>query len=167
MDALKESLFSWWKGISLREQRMVIACTFLVLFGVVYWGIVQPVSARVDTARVRINSEKQLLSWVSNKADRIIELRRQGGIRTSSEPSEPFNQVISASAKRYKIELIRIQPRDEMLQVWVKPVTFDNFVHWLAFLQQKQGVQVVFMDISNSDTTGVIEVKRLQLKRGG
>ncbi|UGA54924.1 type II secretion system protein M [Vibrio sp. VB16] len=164
MSTLKESIFSWWRSISLREQRMVLVCSILIIVGGFNWGLIQPLSERANTAKVRINSEKALLQWVSDSADRIIELRGNGGISVSNEP---FNQVISTSAKSYKIELIRIQPRDEMLQVWVKPVAFDQFVHWLAYLQQKQAVQVEFMEISNSDSKGIIEVKRLQLKRGG
>lgn len=164
MSALKESILSWWGSISLREQRLVIACSILLLLGGMYWGLIQPISERTDTAKVRINSEKQLLQWVVDSADRIVELRSKSGISTSDEP---FNQVVSTSAQSYKIELIRIQPRDDMLQVWVKPVAFDQFVHWLAYLQRKQSVQVEFMEISSSDSKGIIEVKRLQLKRGG
>lgn len=164
MSALKESILSWWSSISIREQRLVIACSILLLLGGMYWGLIQPISERTDTAKVRINSEKQLLQWVVDSADRIVELRGKSGVSTSDEP---FNQVVSASAQSYKIELIRIQPRDDMLQVWVKPVAFDQFVHWLAYLQRKQSVQVEFMEISSSDSKGVIEVKRLQLKRGG
>lgn len=163
MRALKESVLSWWSQLSLREQRLVVACSVLIVIGGLYWGLVQPISDRTDTAKIRINSEKQLLQWVVERADRIVDLRSKGGITTSNEP---FNQVVSTSATSYKIELIRIQPRDDMLQVWVKPVAFDQFIHWLSYLQKKQSVQVEFMEISSSDSKGIIEVKRLQLKRG-
>ena len=156
-------LTSWWRNISQREQRMLILCSILVVLGAIYWGVIQPISERAEAAQVRISTERQLLNWVSESADRIVELRGSNGIRASSQP---FNQVISTSAKTYKIELIRIQPRDDMLQVWLKPVAFDQFIHWLAYLRQQQGIQVEFIEISNSGSSGIIEVKRLQLKRG-
>lgn len=164
MNEIKESLVAWWTSISQREQRVLLLGALVLVIGGVYWGLVEPMKQRAENAQTRINSEKQLLQWVKDKADSIVVLRGNEGVTTSSEP---FNQVISTSAKTYKIELIRIQPKDEMLQVWIKPVVFDQFVHWLAYLQQKQGIQVEIMDISRSDTKGVIEVKRLQLKRGG
>ena len=142
---------------------MLIVCSVVIVLGGIYWGIIQPISERAEAAQVRIKTEQQLLNWVSESADRIVTLRGSSGISASSQP---FNQVISASAKTYKIELIRIQPRDDMLQVWLKPVAFDQFIHWLAYLRQQQGIQVEFMEISNGDSSGVIQVKRLQLKRG-
>ncbi|MDV7104155.1 type II secretion system protein M [Vibrio sp. TH_r3] len=157
------SFTSWWKSISQREQRMLVVCSLAIVLSTIYWGIIQPMSERAAAAQVRISTERQLLNWVSESADRIVALRGSNGIRLSSDP---FNQVISKSAKTYKIELIRIQPRDDMLQVWLKPVAFDQFIHWLTYLRQQQGVQVEFMEISNSDSSGIIEVKRLQLKRG-
>ncbi len=157
-----EPLQAWWTSISQREQRLVIGCSILLIIGAVYWGVLQPLNARAELAQSRIQSEKQLLAWVSNKADEIVELRGSGGAKSS----EPLNRSVPASMRRFKIELIRVQPRGEMLQVWVKPVPFNQFVDWLTYLKEQQGVEVEFMDIDRSDTQGVIEVKRLQFKRG-
>ena len=163
MKNLIDSLQTWWNGTSQREQRLVIACSVLLVIGVIYWGVLQPLNQRAELAQTRIQSEKQLLNWVTNKADEITELRGAGGTAASTQP---LNQVVSSSIRRYKIELIRVQPRGEMLQVWIKPVPFNQFVDWLTFLKEKQGVDVEFMDIDRSDRPGVIEINRLQFKRG-
>lgn len=163
MKNLIDSLQAWWSGTSQREQRLVIACSVLLVMGAIYWGVLQPLNQRAELAQARIQSEKQLLNWVTNKADEITELRGSGGIAVSTQP---LNQVVSSSIRRYKIELIRVQPRGEMLQVWIKPVPFNQFVDWLTFLKEKQGVDVEFMDIDRSDRPGVIEINRLQFKRG-
>ncbi|MFA0349193.1 type II secretion system protein M [Vibrio sp. F13] len=157
-----EPLQAWWTSISQREQRLVIGCSILLVVGVVYWGLIQPLSQRAELAQTRIQSEKQLLTWVTNKANEVVELRGSGGIVAS----QPLNQSVPASMRRFNIELIRVQPRGEMLQVWVKPVPFNKFVDWLTYLKEKQGVEVEFMDIDRSDNPGVIEVNRLQFKRG-
>ena len=157
-----EPLQAWWTSISQREQRLVIGCSILLILGAIYWGVLQPLNARAELAQSRIQSEKQLLAWVSNKADEIVELRGSGGAKSA----EPLNRSVPASMRRFKIELIRVQPRGEMLQVWVKPVPFNQFVDWLTYLKEQQGVEVEFMDIDRRDSPGVIEVKRLQFKRG-
>ena len=133
-----------------------------MILGIVYWGLIQPLSQRAELAQSRIQSEKQLLAWVTNKANEVVELRGSGGISAS----QPLNQSVPASMRRFNIELIRVQPRGEMLQVWVKPVPFNKFVDWLTYLKEKQGVEVEFMDIDRSDSPGVIDVNRLQFKRG-
>ncbi|USD41226.1 type II secretion system protein M [Vibrio sp. SCSIO 43135] len=163
MDKMLATFNAWWGSISQREQRLVMVCTALLVVGGIYWGVIQPLTERAEQAQMRINSEKQLLNWVSNTADEITSLRAQSGIKTSSQP---MNQVISSSARRFNIELIRVQPRDEMIQVWIQPVVFNQFVNWLDYLQQEQGVGVEFLDIDRSERAGVVEVKRLQFKRG-
>jgi len=163
MNKLVNTLQTWWLSISQREQRLVVACSLLVILGGLYWGVVQPVAERADNAQMRIQSEKQLLSWVKNKADKISQVQGQGG-RTVS--SLPINQAVSASVSRFKVELIRVQPRGEQFQVWVAPMPFNQFMDWITFLQEKHGIKVVFLDIDKGDKDGMIEVNRLQLGRG-
>ncbi|WGY48144.1 type II secretion system protein M [Vibrio sp. ABG19] len=155
---------AWWSSISQREQRLVLVCGGLLLLGLVYWGGVQPLQQRSENARTRIQSEQQLLQWVKSTADDIITLRRQGGVVRTNQP---FNQVIASSTRDFNIELIRVQPRGEMMQVWVQPLPFSQLVAWINFLREKQGIDVEFMDLDRGAAPGLVEVKRLQLKRGG
>ena len=79
MNKLINTLQTWWLSISQREQRLVVVCSLLVVIGGLYWGVVQPVAERANNAQMRIQSEKQLLSWVKDKADQISQSRGQGG----------------------------------------------------------------------------------------
>ncbi|WP_264874500.1 type II secretion system protein M [Vibrio agarivorans] len=155
---------NWWQGLSQREQRLVGICVGFTLLGILYWGLVQPLQARAENARMRIDSERQLLSWVSSKADEVTELRAQGGIVTSNQP---LNQLIYSSASRYKVEIIRMTPRDDMMQVWVQPIPFEQLLNWVTYLKEQQGVEVAFLDVDRSERAGVVDVKRLQFQKGG
>lgn len=163
MKQLINNIQTWWRSISLREQRLMVLCLSLVVLGGLYWGVVQPVTQRAENAELRLQSEKQLLSWVKNKADKISQYQRGGSAATSNLP---INQAVSASVGRFNIELIRMQPRGEQFQVWVAPLPFNQFINWLALLQQNYGVEVIFVDIDKGDKQGMIEVNRLQLGRG-
>jgi len=156
-------LQSRWDSITLREKRMVLICLLFAVIAILYWGILQPLSERSELAKNRIQSEKQLLQWVSDRADTILTLRKQGGVVRTSEP---LNQVIVASTREYNVELIRVQPRGEMMQVWVQPLPFTKLVAWIAYLKEQQGVNVEFMDVKRGKQPGMVEVQRLQLKRG-
>ncbi|WP_436317783.1 type II secretion system protein M [Vibrio agarivorans] len=155
---------NWWQGLSQREQRLVGICVGFTLLGILYWGLVQPLQARAENARMRIDSERQLLSWVSSKADEVTELRAQGGIVTSNQP---LNQLIYSSASRYQVEIIRMTPRDDMMQVWVQPIPFEQLLNWVTYLKEQQGVEVAFLDVDRTERTGVVDVKRLQFQKGG
>ncbi|PMH46027.1 general secretion pathway protein GspM [Vibrio sp. 10N.286.49.B3] len=163
MKALLVNLQTWWSSISQREQRLVMGGGILLLIGSVYWGVLQPLQQRADLAQQRIQSEKQLVNWVTNKADDIVALRQAGGVQGSIQP---MNQVIDSSSRRFNIELIRVQPRGEMLQVWIKPTSFDQLINWLAYLKETQRVDVEFLDVDKGKAPGVVEVNRLQFKRG-
>jgi len=163
MNSLMMSLQNWWSQISAREQRLVVVCAVLLVLGTLYWGVIQPVSQRAENAQLRIQSEKQLLSWVQDKADEIASLRGQNGQVISNTP---MNQAISSTAGRFGVELIRVQPRDEQLQVWITPLPFNRLVEWMSFLQDTHGISVTFLDIDKGDQNGVVEVKRLQFTKG-
>lgn len=154
----------WWSTISQREQRLMLICGAVLLLGLIFWGVVQPLQQRSENARNRIQSEQQLLQWVKSTADDIVTLRRQGGVVRTNQP---FNQVIASSTRDFNIELIRVQPRGEMMQVWVQPLPFSQLVSWINYLREKQGIDVEFMDLDRGAAPGLVEVKRLQLKRGG
>ncbi|MGR5068748.1 MULTISPECIES: type II secretion system protein M [Vibrio] len=154
---------TWWSSISQREQRLVMGCGAMAVVGVLYWGILQPMNQRAELAQSRIQSEKQLLNWVQDKADDITTLRKSGGVSFSSQP---LNQVVSSSARRYKVELIRVQPRNDSVQVWIKPLAFNQMVDWLRYLKEQQGIEVEFLDIDRTEQAGMIDVNRLQFKRG-
>ncbi|MGD8233936.1 type II secretion system protein M [Vibrio sp. TRT 1302] len=163
MNNLLMSLQTWWLSISQREQRLVVVCVFFAVLGSVYWGIVQPIAQRADDAQMRIQSEKQLLNWVQSKGDEISKLKAQGGLTVSSMP---INQAVSSSVKRFNVELIRVQPRGEQFQVWIAPMPFNQFVSWIAYLQETYGIEVVFLDVDKGAQNGLVEVNRLQLGRG-
>lgn len=163
MSTLLISIQNWWRQISGREQKLVIACTILLLLGGLYWGLIQPVAQRAEAAQMRIQSEKQLLSWVKDKADEIVSLRGQSGQTVSNTP---LNQAISSTARRFNIELIRVQPRGEELQVWITPLPFNRFAEWMTFLQENHGISATFLDIDKGTQEGVVEIKRLQFTKG-
>lgn len=163
MNKLLASLQVWWLRITPREQRLVMVGGVALIIGILFWGIYQPMVQRAELAQNQLRTEKQLLSWVQNKADDIVALRGNGARALSPLP---FNQAVSSSARRFNIELVRVQPRGEEMQVWVQPLPFNQLVSWLEYLQQNHGVEAQFLDIDKIERVGVVDVKRLQLSKG-
>lgn len=160
---LSTKLSAWWSAITPREQRLVMVCAGLVMAGGLYWGIVEPLTTRAEQAELRLQSEKQLLGWVEDQAETIASLRAAGGRSVSTLA---LNQAVSSTAKRFNVELVRVQPRGEELQVWISPMPFNQFVSWIAFLQETHGVHVTALDLDRGKQEGVVDVRRLQLVKG-
>jgi len=156
---------AWWKALSLREQRLVLGGAGALALAVIYWGLWQPLANRAEMAQTRIQAERQLLSWVEGKADQIVRLKGASGSAVAVS-NKGLNQVVNETTRRFRIELIRMQPRSEAVQVWVKPLPFNTLVNWLSFLRDEHGIEAQFLDVSKTDANGMVEVNRLQLGRG-
>jgi general secretion pathway protein M len=163
MNELKNKLMLGWQRSSPREQRLLLLGFGLGVIMLVYFGVIAPLQQRAVVATTRLAAEQKLLLWVEERADIITQLRKQGAINAIQEP---LNKVIADSTEQMKIKLIRIQPRDEMLQVWVEAIRFDQLLDWLELLNKQYGITVDALDIERSVQPGFVEVKRLQVKRG-
>ncbi len=91
MKELLAPVQAWWRSVTPREQKMVMGMGALTVLAIAYWGIWQPLSERTAQAQARLQTEKQLLSWVSENANDIVTLRAQGG----SDAPDSYTQVAS------------------------------------------------------------------------
>lgn len=160
-----KALIAYWQGLSRREQRLLAVASAVILLGTLYWGVVSPLQAKAEQAEKSVISERNLLSWVNSKAAEIEALRRATGDRSQAS-ALPLNQSVTTSVKRYNLEIVRLQPQQEDIQVWLKPMPFNALISWLDDLSVNHGVQVKFIDVGKTETPGVVDVKRLQLGRG-
>ncbi len=160
-------MMTWWKSISSREQNLVFCALGLMLIAVAFWGVWKPLQTRMQLAEQRVNSERQLLVWVQSNANELVQLRKISGVSNEVDTSKGLNQIISSSTQRFQLDLIRMQSRNQdSIQVWLKPIPFNQLIDWLAFLRDKYGIDVQFLDTSKGDRTGMVMVNRLQLGRG-
>lgn len=163
-----DRLQAWWQKLTLREQRLLFVAAISLLVGLLYWGVALPAIEKQKQAVELKRTESELLIWVQERANHIVQLRKvegKGGQEAIVANNSPLNQVVSSSTKRFQIELVRMQPLNQTLQVWIKPSPFNQFIQWIDHLKNSEGVDVEVMDISNSQQPGIIEVKRLLLKR--
>lgn len=159
------AIVTYWQGISQREQIMfgvVIGVLALALF---YIALIQPLQARTEQAKQNVKIEGELSAWVTQKSAVLKSLRATSGGGSSSSDM-PLNQAVTASIRRYGLEIERLQPLQDNIQVWLKSMPFNTLTRWLEDLEKNYGVHVVFIEIGDTDTSGVVEVKRLQLGRG-
>lgn len=165
MKGIQEKLKDWWSSISYREQHLIVIVSVMFALGSLYWGFILPFQIAGDKAHKNLIEEKLLLEWVQNRASELSELRAKNGV--SSIGSGPLNQIISTTANRYKISLIRVQPKgDTGLQVWIEPAAFNELLEWMFVLKAQYGISVEFFDVDKTDRPGAVQVKRLQFSRG-
>lgn len=157
-----EEFKSRFQQLSDREQKLVSVAAFAVLIGLVYFAIYAPLQDSIAQGKNTLNSQKELLTWVSQNANRAIQLRQSGSQGSNYQGSLP--QAVNQTAGRANISISRMQPQGDDIQVWVDNAQFDNVLTWLDSLE-KMGISIIEADIAEGDSAGNIKIRRLRLSK--
>lgn len=149
-----------WHQLNEREQKLVIAMSAAVLIFILYSLIWQPLNENIKKTQAKVERQEQLLTWVKEKTALYKQAvlsgqhRNQGGSLSS---------IVNRTANQSSIVIARMQPQGEDLQVWIDEVPFNTLLNWLGSLASDNGISIKAVDLANSDTPGVVRVRRLQL----
>lgn len=160
-----KAILIYWQGLDKREQHFSIIGIVLFLLCILYFGIISPIQSNAEQAKRDLTFERTLFTWLSDKAGEIQTLRAKTG-STGQTSDLPLNQAVTASVKPYNLEIDRLQPQQDELEVWLKPMSFNSLLKWLDHLSVNYGVEVRYIDINKTDTKGMVDVKRLRFGRG-
>jgi len=151
---------AWFEQLAQREQRLVIAMSALVGIFLLYSVIWQPLNSNIATAEQKVARQQALLAWVeenTEKYKRASKGKPQSGGSLSS--------VVNSSARQSGINVTRMQPQGDDIQVWIDDVPFTTLLSWLESLSSSRGVMVKAIDINQLEKPGTVRVRRLHLGR--
>ena len=157
-----DNIKTWWNGLILREQQLVGACAVVLVIGIFYWGIWTPISDAESDALKSLTAQKSTLSYVKQTANKIVGLKQSGGQKGFSGS---LSAAVTQSAKSYGLEITRMQPQGNKIQVWMDEVPFDSLLGYLSELVQQKGLSLDNIDLAQSDTPGLVKVRRIQLSQ--
>ncbi|QYK01231.1 type II secretion system protein M [Shewanella psychrotolerans] len=157
-----DNIKTWWNGLILREQQLVGACAVVLVIGIFYWGIWTPISDAESDALQSLTAQKSTLSYVKQTANKIAGLK-QSGVQKGFSGS--LSTAVTQSAKGYGLEITRMQPQGNKIQVWMDEVPFDSLLGYLSDLVQQKGLSLDNIDLAQSDTPGFVKVRRIQLSQ--
>ncbi len=150
---------TWWQQLNIREQRLVVVMSALISIFILYSLIWQPMNESIETSKLKIERQQELLTWVQESAQRYQQAKRNGG-RSSGES---LSSIVNRTSRLEKINITRMQPQGDDLQVWIDEISFNQLLSWLEKLASRDGLQVKNIDLSKADQQGVVRVRRLQL----
>ncbi|MCG9697902.1 type II secretion system protein M [Shewanella sp. Isolate11] len=157
-----DNIKTWWNGLILREQQLVAACGVMLVVGIFYWGIWTPISNTEADAERSLQSQQNTLNYVKQTANKIVGLKQSGGAKAFSGS---LSTAATQGAKSFGLEITRMQPQGNKLQVWMDEVPFDSLLGYLSDLVQQKGLSLDSIDLAQSDTPGFVKVRRIQLSQ--
>lgn len=156
---MKQQILRWWYSLAAREQKLLIVALPLLLLGAFYWGVWQPLhQARQRDALALQQLEQQLLAL--QQARPLLLQAVAGPVRTGGS----LAQIVSNSARSFNIQVSRMQPQNEQLQLVLEDIAFEQLLPWLHQLQYQNGVRLVNLDVAVADRPGIVRVRRMVIE---
>jgi len=156
------SIKTWWQGLNLREQRLVLAMGSAFSIFLLYSLLWQPLNENLANTTKRLASRQALLTWVTDNTARYQSVKSTGGNKKSSGS---LSSIINRTANQQQLTITRMQPQGETLQVWLDSAPFTQLLFWLEHLANNEGLQVQAIDLTKGDNQGEVRVRRLQLTK--
>ena len=153
---------SWWQSLATREQQVVTFGGVFLFIGIVYWGIWSPISTAQTDAERDVKSAQQTLQYVEQAANKIAGLNQTG---TSVQAQGSLSSIVNVVAGQYQLEITRMQPQGNVVQIWMDEVPFDALISYLHDLVEQKGLTLDSVDLAESDTVGFVKVRRIQLSQ--
>ena len=148
----------WWASLQAREQRLVGWGAVVLVIGGFYWLIWQPLHQSLGNQQAQAKAAAEQLVWLQTQLPLLSA--QNNAMRSSAS----LNEVVSQTAQSFQIQVSRMQPNNEQLQLTVEDVSFDKLLRWLHELQYQQGIRLVQLDLATADQPGMVRVRRMLIE---
>tara|TARA_R110002126_G_scaffold43555_23_gene124954 strand:+ start:1706 stop:2176 length:471 start_codon:yes stop_codon:yes gene_type:complete len=156
---MKQQMQNWWQSLAAREQRLLTVAAVVVIVGVFYWLIWQPLHQGKISKEAAVNQAQLQLGRLQQA---LPQLQQAGG--SQSRVGGSLAQIVSNSSRTYNIRVSRMQPQNDQLQLVLEDVPFEQLLRWLEQLQSQNGVKLVSLDVADTDSSGIVRVRRMVIE---
>lgn len=153
----------WYAQLDEREQKIVQGGVALLIFFIVFFGMFKPLYDSVSTMQKRVESRQSSVNkW---KEAMPIILANRGQISAPGE-NRTLSFIVTSTTRSFNLRVSRVQEKGvEEIQVWFDNVSFNDFVSWIADIQEKYSVKIASVNIRGKDRDGSSSVD-VKIQRG-
>ncbi len=153
---------TWFLALTQRERIMVISAGFVILVFMFYLLILEPISRNYTSNKKNIENSLETITWMHTAAKEINQLRGSRLLSGRSQGKQFTLSIIDKSIKKSGLSSVmkRVQPEGETgVRVWFENAAFDELIRWLARIESEQGLRVNEMNIEQTESTGLVDVR--------
>ena len=119
-----------------------------------FW-IWQPLHQSLGNQQAQAKAAAEQLVWLQTQLPLLSA--QNNAMRSSAS----LNEVVSQTAQSFQIQVSRMQPQNDQMQVMLNDISFDQLLAWLHELQYQHNVSIVQLDLAVADAPGMVRVRRL------
>lgn len=156
---LPEPVERWYTGLAKREQRLVLLCLGVIVVLILYLAVIQPLTSAHESLDRRVQTDKSLLVYMNNSADRLRSISASGGGKAHFSGS--VFSAVSAAARNSPIHnaVQRLeQASSGGVRLTLSAVPFDDLITWLQSLATEKGIVVERANIQGAQAPGTVNV---------
>jgi general secretion pathway protein M len=146
-----KQLQSWWQSLQKREQQLLFFAGITLMVAAFYGLLWAPLHQSYQSQQQQLQQVSQQLLQVSSFPAVSVQKKIQGSL----------TDIISTSARTHNIQVSRMQPQNDQMQVMLNDISFDQLLSWLHELQYQHHVGIVQLDLAAADAPGMVRVRRL------
>ena len=158
---------NWYESLDVRERRLIVSASVLLLLLLFYALAWKPVSTEYHRLNVSIKEKEKTLVEMHQLAVQAKQLQRLN-VRSSVQPGGSLLANIDRTAKSNGLgpALKRVRPDGEnKASVSLEGAEFDRVVVWLENLQRRQGIDVVSVTVEKQKEPGLVSM-RIEMQEG-
>lgn len=149
-----------WESLNEREQKLVGIGGVALAVAVFYWGLWQPLGNAMEKNQKLLVKQQSTNVWAQ---DAIKQIKSASGAANSGGGS--LSQIVNTSSRRFNVQIGRMNPKGEQLNLMIDEMVFNDLLKWLAYLEQNQGIKVMNLDVSELEEPGKVRVSRLVVEK--
>lgn len=154
-----------WQGLQQREQRLLLGLAALLVFTTLWLGVWKPLHEGVERAEQQLRSQQSYQAWFERQAARIYQQQADSTHQAGVQPlqQQELSVFLSRTTAELELNITRIQPQND-----AQVLVFDeaHFTTLLTLIERlvARGVAIESLDVSETNTPGVVRVRRLQVR---
>lgn len=145
----------YWASLQQREQQLLTIAAVVLSIGAFYWLVWQPLHQSRQNQQLAVQTAQQQLVWLQAQLPKLSQTN------TAVRANNSLTEVISQSSREFNIQVSRMQPQNDQLQLSLEDVPFEPLLSWLHQLQYQHGLRLVQFEVAASDVPGTVRVRRL------
>jgi general secretion pathway protein M len=146
-------LREWFGGLNQREQLSVLALGLALILYLLYMLAWAPLAERREQLAQQNAGTAESLQRVDAMVSEIMRLRGAGA--GAGPAQRNLTALVNASTARYQLQVSRLQPNSRGdIQVRLESASFDDLVAWLDELENREGLLVSEVSITQSGSPG-------------
>lgn len=153
---------NWYLNLQAQERLAVQIGGFLLLLLAFYLLLWAPIVGDADRLRRSVAIQQADLAWLKTQGQLAAQLRGSGKLDViAARQGQGLPQLTSTTAGRFNLSIDRYQQgsSSDELSVWLDNANFNQLLSWLQELQLQYGLAADTVNITASDSLGIVKAR--------